>query len=228
MSTETHTFEIGDPVCIVGTWRPPATPSVGTVTKLTPTETYDIWARFGEHDHPFRTDELAPAADGGLVTGLWGNATTVNTEPVPTVTVGRRWSNPSHLTIALGLGLVLGVITGVLAAPVETVEVRTTVTHAAPPVCLHAARSGRVEMDLRETRDAHDDAVIAAAAEAFEAQVYGNVDEMVAKQEMANAEKLLRDAAENAREDAEVSFRNHAAACETWTVPQRTTERVAS
>ena len=82
-------------------------------------------------------------------------------------------------------------------------------------------------MDLRETRDAHDEAILALAAAAFEAQVYGDVDEMVAQQNQANAEKLLRDAAESARADAEVSFRNHAAACESWKVAQRTTEKVA-
>lgn len=229
MSAVTHAFEIGDHVVIVGNYRPVT--GVGTVDSIATGETYDVWVRFTDSVHsanatyPFRAEELALALD---VEGAEALMTALATEPIPTVT---RPAHPSATRVGLGilLGLALGIITGVLAAPanVQTIEVRSTVTHAAPPVCLNAARAGAIKDDFADTAAAHHDAVLQHTIDAFEAQVYGNTDAMLAAQKAANDAKLLRDEAQRAADDARESFGNHAAACETWKVAQRTTERVA-
>ena len=48
-------------------------------------------------------------------------------------------------------------------------------------------------MDLRETRDAHHEAIHALAAPAYETQNYANDDEKVDQKNQPNAEKRLRD-----------------------------------
>ena len=215
-------FQVGDQVCIVGNYHPMVITTTGTVTQVSPGETYDVWARFGEHDYPFRADELAPAQD---VEGAWVLATA--TEPIPTVTVGRRWSNPGHLATMLGLGLVLGVITGVLAAPVQTVEVRTTVTHAVPPVCAAEARASSIEREFAKERIRASNDAITHGNLADAAGNLGHVDERLTERDIANQAELDRDAAEFARIGAAQSAEENAQACLTWTVPQRSVERIA-
>jgi hypothetical protein len=188
-----------------------------------PTTPYEI--RFANDSAPGGHVEIMASPDD-----FWVPSATIEpatpTEPIPTVTLGRRWSNAGHLVTMLGLGLVLGVITGVLAAPVETVEVRTTVTHAAPPVCLYAVNAAGVEQDFRKERDVQAEFARQHTILAIDAQALGDADTALAEQALANAAALARDEAELARIGAEQSYTSHAASCRTWKVPQRGVERV--
>jgi hypothetical protein len=129
-------------------------------------------------------------------------------------------------TAVLFLGLGSGIIIGAELEPPEVVEIRTTVTLAKPPVCGHANAAASIALEKWNIWATQSGYVDDHAAAAFEAQVHGNVDAMIEEQALANAAALLRDEARLAEIGAEQSFMNHTAACETWTVAQRFTERI--
>lgn len=225
MTAGAHTFAVGDHVVPVGDHRPACLieSGGGIVTDLEFSENYPIRVEDSQgKGHLFRPTELA------LALQFDEELAATPTEPIPTVT---RPVHPSATRVGLGilLGLALGIITGVLAAPadVQTIEIRSTVTHAAPPVCLHAVAAAEIEMAKRDERDTQAGYARDAVLLMVEAEEEGNADEADKQHALANAAALLRDEAELARIGAEQSFTNHAAACLTWKVAQRVTERVA-
>lgn len=126
----------------------------------------------------------------------------------------------------LALGLGSGILIGAELEPPEVVEIRTTVTLAKPPVCEYAIEAGRAEMSFAKDRDrASNDATVHGDLAAAAANL-GHVNERLTEQDLANQFELDRDTAEFARIGAEQSFMTHAAACDTWEVAQRFTERI--
>lgn len=224
MTAETHAFAVGDPVVIVGGYRPVQDAGVGTVTALFPGETYDTWAKFGQHDHPFRTDELAHAPADTTPTGIIPGA------PGPGGPV--RFLRGARLGYLIGGVLVLGFWAGAYVghanAPMQTVTVTRTVTHATPPVCLaalDAADEGFAQWGVWATQNGYN---LDHTAASFDAQIHGHADEMVTEQALANAAAILRDEADFARIGAEQGYQANAERCREATAPVAATSTVVA
>jgi hypothetical protein len=219
-----HPFAVGDKVCIVGTWRPVVVPVVGTVARVCPGETYDVWAKFGQREYPFRADELALALD---VEGAEAIAATA-TEPVP----APRPAQPSATRVGVGvlLGLALGIITGVAAVPptVETVTITRTITHDVPPVCVTAINAGSIERELRKEWETQAEFARQHTVLMVDAESKGNADLTLTEQRLANEAALKRDAAEFARIGAHQSADENGDLCLTHTEPVAATTKVVA